>query len=67
MPITPKGEAFVERMKVVSRMVRAGTPVFAAMAAGLEEDDWVLVYAATCKMARDVEDQAALTTGQDKS
>lgn len=55
--MTKQGEAFVERMKVVARMANAGTPVFAAMASGLEDEDWTLVYVAACKLARDVETQ----------
>lgn len=57
MAITEKGQAFVDRMKVVARMAQGGAPVFAAMAAGLEDEDWTLVYVAACKLARDVETQ----------
>lgn len=55
--MTPKGEAFVERMKVVTAMAASGTPIFAAMAAGLEDEDWILVFAAARKMAIDIETQ----------
>ena len=55
--MTAKGQAFVERMSVVNRMVQAGTPVFASLAAGLEDDDWLLVYAAVGKMVHDIENQ----------
>jgi hypothetical protein len=58
--MTPAGEAFVERMKLVAKMANAGTPIFASMAAGLEDEDWTLIYVAACKMARDIEEQHAL-------
>lgn len=61
MSMTPKGEAFVSRMRIVSQMARAGTPVFSALAAGLEDEDWNLIYAAACKLARDIELQAETT------
>ena len=55
--MTSKGQAFVERMSVVNSMIQAGTPVFAALAAGLEDDDWLLVYAAVGKMVHEIESQ----------
>jgi hypothetical protein len=55
--MTKHGEAFVSRMRVVAQMAKAGTPVFAALAAGLEDEDWVLIYAAACRMALDIENQ----------
>ncbi len=63
MAMTEKGEAFVSRMRIVDQMVRGGTPMFAAMAAGLEDEDWTLVYVAARKMAVDIESQgeSALT------
>ena len=54
MKITPRGEAFIARMEIVNAMVRAGTPFFAAMAAGLEDDDWILAYAAVRTMAQEL-------------
>lgn len=59
MSITEKGRAFLERWEVVEQMVKAGTPIFAAMAAGLEDDDWLLVFAATRVLASDVHKQGA--------
>ncbi len=55
--MTPAGTAFVERMMLVERMAKAGTPVFAALSCSLEDSDWVLVYAAAMRMARDIQDQ----------
>jgi hypothetical protein len=46
-------------VKIVVQMAAAGTPLFAAMAAGLEEEDWPLVFAATNRLAQDVIEQAA--------
>lgn len=57
MAITGKGAAFVARMDVVDRMARGGTPVFAALASGLEDEDWMLVYVAARKLAADVRSQ----------
>jgi hypothetical protein len=57
--MTEKGAAFVDRWKIVVQMAAAGTPLFAAMAAGLEEEDWPLVFAATNRLAQDVIEQAA--------
>ncbi len=53
--MTP-GDAFVARMEVVERMVQAGTPMFAALAAGLEDEDWSLVYVATKRMTLDIKE-----------
>jgi hypothetical protein len=59
MKTTLRGEAFIARMEIVNAMVRAGTPFFVAMAAGLEDDDWILAYAAVRTMARELESQNA--------
>jgi hypothetical protein len=56
--MTKAGEAFVSRMKIVDSMARAGTPVFAALAAGLEDEDWTLIYVAARRMAFDIENQS---------
>lgn len=53
--MTEAGESFVGRMAVVSRMIEAGTPIFAALASGLEDEDWMLVYVAIKRLANDVE------------
>lgn len=45
-------------MKIVDSMARAGTPVFAALAAGLEDEDWTLIYVAARRMAFDIENQS---------
>ena len=52
--MTPKGKAFVERMSVVDAMIKGGAPIFPALAAGLEDEDWMLVYVAARKLAADV-------------
>jgi hypothetical protein len=55
MKLTEKGEAFVARMQIVDAMAKAGTPLFAALAAGLEDDDWTLVYAAARRLSLDIQ------------
>jgi hypothetical protein len=63
-----KGKAFVDRMALVKRMMAAGTPTFAALAAGLEDDDWILVYAAAQRMAYEIVHQSPQdTTGTGES
>ena len=52
--IAPEGEAFAARVDVVTAMVRGGTPFFPALAAGLEDQDWILVYAAVRDMANSI-------------
>lgn len=66
--MTDKGRAFVERMEIVNAMIKGGTPIFPAMAAGLEDDDWLLVYAAVARMAYDVQHQipSQLQSGEPK-
>lgn len=58
--MTEAGRAFVERMSIVSRMIAGGAAVFPALASGLEDNDWLLVYAAVRKMVRDIEESDAL-------
>jgi hypothetical protein len=53
--MTEAGKAFVERMLVVNRMINGGAAVFPALAAGLEDDDWLLVYAAIGRLVHDLE------------
>jgi hypothetical protein len=60
--MTPKAEEFLARMAVVKRMIQGGAPVFPALAAGLDDDDWLLVYAAVAKMILDIEGQHALSS-----
>lgn len=55
--MTEAGRAFVGRMAIVSRMIAGGAAVFPALAAGLEDSDWLLVYAAARKMVHDIEAQ----------
>jgi hypothetical protein len=55
MAVTEAGKAFVERMSVVNRMIQGGAPVFPALASGLEDNDWLLVYAAIARMVQDIE------------
>lgn len=52
--MTPAAVAFIERFSIVERMIAAGTPMFAALAAGLEDDDWLLVYAAIRTLVGDL-------------
>lgn len=52
--MTQAGEAFAARIDVVTAMIRGGAPFFPAMAAGLEDEDWLLVYAAVRRMADDI-------------
>lgn len=44
--MTPRGQAFVASMEAVKVLLRSGLKPFVAMSAGLEDDDWLLVYAA---------------------
>lgn len=60
MSTTEKGRAFLERWQIVEQMAKAGTPIFAAMAAGLEDDDWLIVFAATRVLAQDVHKQGSV-------
>ena len=53
--MTEEGESFVERMRVVDTMIKAGTPIYAALSCGLEDKDWMLVYVAIKRLANDVE------------
>ena len=55
--MTAAGKAFVERWSIVLRMIRGGTPLYAAMSAGLEDEDWNLVFAATNRLADDIASQ----------
>lgn len=55
--MTEVGAAFVERMEIVNRMIRGGAAVFPALAAGLEDNDWLLVYAAIGRMVHDIRAQ----------
>jgi hypothetical protein len=55
MAVTEAGKAFVERMSVVNQMIQGGAPVFPALASGLEDNDWLLVYAAIARMVQDIE------------
>jgi len=57
--MTEQGAAFLERWQIVIRMAQAGTPLFAAMSAGLEDNDWTLVFAATNKLAQEIIGQEA--------
>lgn len=52
--MTPRGQAFVASMEAVKVLLRSGLKPFVAMSAGLEDDDWLLVYAAAAKMAEDI-------------
>ena len=55
--MTPNGEAFANRVDAVTILLNKGIGFFPAMAAGLDEADWILVYAAARNMARDIRDQ----------
>jgi hypothetical protein len=61
--MTEAGHAFVDRMRIVTQMCQAGTPIFPAMASGLEDDDWLLVYIAVRKMVVDIETRDCGKTG----
>ena len=52
--MTPEGEAFANRVDAVTILLRRGLGFFPAMAAGLEKEDWILVYAAVRRMADDI-------------
>lgn len=63
--MTEAGKAFVERMSVVNRMIRGGAAVFPALAAGLEDSDWLLVYAAVGRLVHDIEHQSSQESTSD--
>lgn len=65
--MTEAGKAFVERMSVVDAMVKGGAPIFPALAAGLEDADWMLVYVAARKLASNVRNQPQVTTPPQES
>lgn len=52
--MTPKGKEFVERFEQAKKFIASGMPVFAALAASFENDDWLLAFAAIGKMAEDI-------------
>lgn len=60
--MTPKGKAFVEHMDMVDEFARTGIPIFAAMASGLTDEDWILVYVAARKLAKEVREQELVTS-----
>lgn len=59
--MTQKGMEFVARVKEAVYVANTGQPVFAAMACTLEDDDWLLVYAAMCKMAKEIEESSGVS------
>lgn len=52
--MTPEGEAFAARVDVAVTFVQAGMPFFPALAAALDDKDWLLVFAAVRTMAREI-------------
>ena len=62
--MTPKGAAFVKNMAAVDVLAASGLKAFVALAGGLEEDDWMLVYIAARKMAKDIMSELAAVPAQ---
>lgn len=52
----PEGEAFAARVDVAATFVQSGMPFFPALAAALDDNDWLLVFAAVRNMAREIRD-----------
>lgn len=66
--MTPEGEAFANRMDAVTALLHHGVGFFPALAGGLDEKDWILIYAAAIRMAKDIRadhDNEAKNTGEE--
>lgn len=52
--MTSKGKEFVERFEQAKLFIAQGMPVFAALAASFENDDWLLAFSAIGNMVEDI-------------
>ena len=56
--MTPRGKEFVAKMIAATDLVdKSGKTPFVALSCSLEDDDWILVFAAATKMANDIIEQ----------
>lgn len=62
--MTTNGERFVKRMGLAARYMEvAGVSPFIALSTALEDDEWILVWAAACAMAKDITEDGTLARG----
>lgn len=52
--MTPKGKEFVERFEKAQSFIKGGMPIFAALAASFEDDDWDVAFAAIAAIVEDI-------------
>ena len=50
-----RGEDFIHRMKVIDELVAKGLPFSQSMLEGLDPADWLLVYGACSRFAKELE------------